>query len=161
MRTPREIWDHIEITQLLHRYARAIDTVDLKALEQIFTPDAWIDYHTVGGKKGRFPEMARWLGASLVIFKTTQHEISNPLIELAGDRATSICYLRALHVQLEHDGSENCVIQYATYSDEYLRTDPGWRISKRVLETVHNEGHFLGPDRIQLFERGGEAGRVR
>ncbi|MFQ5699329.1 MAG: nuclear transport factor 2 family protein [Myxococcota bacterium] len=157
MLTPSELADRAEITQLLYRYARAIDDVDLESLERVFTPDAWIEYRTIGGRKGRFPEMVRWLGESLPIFKATQHAISNPLIDLAGDRATSTCTLRALHVQVEHDGREHRVIQYAAYHDEHRRTGSGWRIAKRVLETVYNDGHFLGPDRIQIFARAGRA----
>ena len=34
------------IKQLKARYFRSIDTCDLKTLEQVFTPDAWIHYRS-------------------------------------------------------------------------------------------------------------------
>ena len=52
--------DLIEITQLLYRYARAIDGKDWKALERIFTPDARIHYAVERGAELRFPELGPW-----------------------------------------------------------------------------------------------------
>ena len=40
----QQISDRIEIHDLLVRYSHAIDTRNFDALDQVFTPDAFIDY---------------------------------------------------------------------------------------------------------------------
>ena len=45
----QEISDRIEIQDLLSRYTDAIDRRDWDALDGVFTPDAFIDYTSVGG----------------------------------------------------------------------------------------------------------------
>ena len=44
--------DRAEITDLLTRYARAVDRQDWELFRTVFTPDAHIDYTQVGGIAG-------------------------------------------------------------------------------------------------------------
>jgi 3-phenylpropionate/cinnamic acid dioxygenase small subunit len=144
--------DVVEITQLLYRYARAIDAKDWKALEQIFTPDARIHYAVERGAELRFPELGPWLARAMTIFKATQHVITNPLVELAGDRACCTSYLTGTHVQVRRDtGAEVLTTEGSTYSDELVRTPEGWRISARRLERTWVDGRYLGPDEARMF----------
>ncbi len=144
--------DIVEITQLLYRYARAIDARDWKALEQIFTPDARIHYAVERGADLRFPELGSWLAKAMTIFKATQHVITNPLIELHGDRALCTSYLTGTHVQVRRDtGAAVLASEGSTYSDELVRTRDGWRIAARRLERTWLDGRYLGPDEAQLF----------
>ncbi len=144
--------DLAEITQLLYRYARAIDARDWKALERVFTPDARIHYAVERGAELRFPDLAPWLARALTIFKATQHVITNPLIELAGDRARATSYLTGTHVQVRRaDGAQVLTTEGSTYTDELVRTPEGWRISARKLERIWVDGQYLGPDEAQLF----------
>jgi 3-phenylpropionate/cinnamic acid dioxygenase small subunit len=144
--------DVVEITQLLYRYARAIDAKDWKALEQIFTPDARIHYAVERGAELRFAELGPWLARAMTIFKATQHVITNPLVELTGDRARCTSYLTGTHVQLRRaDGAQVLTTEGSTYSDELVRTREGWRIAARVLERTWVDGQYLGPDEAQLF----------
>ena len=144
--------DLIEITQLLYRYARAIDGKDWKALERIFTPDARIHYAVERGAELRFPELGPWLARAMAIFKATQHVITNPLVELAGDRARATSYLTGTHVQVRRaDGAQVLTTEGSTYSDELVRTPEGWRIAARKLERTWVDGRYLGPDEAQLF----------
>ena len=48
----QEISDRLEITDVLTRYTRAIDTGDWDRLDTVFTPDAEIDYTESGGIAG-------------------------------------------------------------------------------------------------------------
>jgi 3-phenylpropionate/cinnamic acid dioxygenase small subunit len=144
--------DVVEITQLLYRYARAIDAKDWKALEQIFTPDARIHYAVERGAELRFAELGPWLARAMTIFKATQHVITNPLVELTGDRARCTSYLTGTHVQARRDdGAQVLTTEGSTYSDELVRTREGWRIAARVLERTWVDGEYLGPDEAQLF----------
>jgi 3-phenylpropionate/cinnamic acid dioxygenase small subunit len=144
--------DVVEITQLLYRYARAIDAKDWKALERIFTPDARIHYAVERGAELRFPELGPWLAKAMTIFRATQHVITNPLVELQGDRARCTSYLTGTHVQVRRDTrAEVLTTEGSTYSDELVRTREGWRIASRRLERTWVDGRYLGPDEAQLF----------
>jgi 3-phenylpropionate/cinnamic acid dioxygenase small subunit len=144
--------DVVEITQLLYRYARAIDARDWKALEQVFTPDARIHYAVERGAELRFPDLGPWLAKAMTIFKATQHVITNPLVELSGDRARCTSYLTGTHVQERSDtGAQVLTTEGSTYSDELVRTREGWRIASRRLERTWVDGQYLGPDAARLF----------
>jgi 3-phenylpropionate/cinnamic acid dioxygenase small subunit len=143
--------DTLEITQLLYRYARAIDGRDWKALERVFTPDARIHYAVERGAELTFRELGPWLAQALAIFKATQHVITNPLVELAGDTARCTSYLTGTHVQVRRDGTEALTTEGSTYTDELVRTPEGWRIRARKLERIWVDGAYLGPDEVRLF----------
>ena len=144
--------DVVEITQVLYRYARAIDTKDWKALERIFTPDARIHYAVERGAELRFPELGPWLAQAMTIFKATQHVITNPLAELSGDSARCSSYLTATHLQVRRDtGTEVLTTEGSMYTDELVRTREGWRISARRLDRIWVDGRYLGPDEARPF----------
>jgi hypothetical protein len=151
--TPQEAVDHVEITQLIHRYGRAIDTRDFAALRQIFTPDAQIAYNVVGGTALELPAMLEFLRGALPMFKLTQHAMGSPVIDLAGDAARATTYLSAAHVQVKLDGEEVYILQHGTYYDRLVRTPQGWRIARRRLENLWTQGEFLTLDRVQPFDR--------
>jgi len=149
---PYETADVVEISQLLYRYARAIDAKDWKALDRVFTPDARIHYAVERGADLSFAELGPWLARAMTIFKATQHVITNPLVELAGDTARCTSYLTGTHVQIRRtDGAEVLTTEGSTYTDELVRTREGWRISARRLERAWIDGRYLGPDEAQIF----------
>jgi len=144
--------DRAEITALLHRYARAIDSRNLDDLRHVFTPDAAIEYTMDRGTKLDLPKVIPWLRETLRIFRQTAHVISDPVIDLAGDTAHSTCRLVASHIQVELDGRERTVVEGGAYTDEHVRTPAGWRIRARRLARHWVEGEYLYPDQVQLFD---------
>jgi ketosteroid isomerase-like protein len=144
--------DTAEITQVLYAYARAIDAKDWKSLERVFTPDARIHYALERGAELSFAELGAWLAGAMRIFKATQHVISNPLVELRGDAASSTAYLVATHVQIKQDGTPALTTEGGRYSDTWRRTSEGWRIATRRLDRIWVNGNYLVPPEIQLFD---------
>ena len=65
MLTLEEISDRLEIQALMTRYSNAIDQRAWDRLDEVFTPDAWIDYRAMGGIDGRYPEVKAWLGRAM------------------------------------------------------------------------------------------------
>ena len=61
----QEISDKLEIQQLMVDYAEALDTLQIDKMDNVFTPDAYIDYRAMGGIDGKYPEVREWLKASL------------------------------------------------------------------------------------------------
>jgi hypothetical protein len=151
MLTVPQLSDHVEITQLLYRYGRAIDARDLTMFDTIFAPDAVVDYAVPGGTALPLPAMTAWLRESLAIFRATQHAMSSPVIELDGDRARASTYVTAVHVQVAVGGEESRAVLYGVYTDELARGPDGWRITRRRLDARIVDGAFLAPDQARRF----------
>ena len=79
--------DRAEITDLLTRYARAVDRQDWDLFRSVFTPDARIDYTQVGGIAGDIEEVAGFLSRVMPMFEAIQHLVSNIDITIDGDEA--------------------------------------------------------------------------
>jgi 3-phenylpropionate/cinnamic acid dioxygenase small subunit len=151
--SPGETSDLLEIQQLLYRYAWAIDTRDFDSLDQVFAPGAEVHYNVPGGVKRAWPEIKDFLRMGLSLHRVTQHGMSNPLVELDGDRATARTYGNLVHVQELKDGTPSYVVQHAIYHDVLERRAEGWRIIARRLDNLYVQGRFLGPDRVKTFEK--------
>ena len=130
----QEISDRLEINNLLIDYCTAIDSHDWAALDQVFTPDARIDYTELGGIKGNLPEIKAYLAKVLPFFPATQHLIANSRVWLDGDsaRARTMCH-NPMEMPLR-DGGTQMAFYGLWYVDQLVRTTAGWRIRERVEE---------------------------
>ena len=145
--TPQQISDRLEIEDLITEYADAIDTMDFDRLDDVFTEDAHIDYSAMGGAVGAYPDVKAFLAQALPIFKNTQHMIANYRISLEGDRATGkIMCFNPMEI---HSAEKPLPVFFLGlwYLDEYVRTDKGWRISRRseVKSWDFNMPAFMKP----------------
>jgi len=59
--TLQEISDRLEIQDLMVAYSHAVDTRDWDAFDDVFTPDATIDYTEMGGSRGTLTETKDFL----------------------------------------------------------------------------------------------------
>ena len=146
MLSAQEMSDRLEIQDLLVRYCDAIDSGDFDALDDIFTPDAVIDYTEAGGAKGTLPEIKTYLAKALSKFKSMQHMIGIPLIKLDGDTATARTPTFNPMV-IEHEGEAKVFFVGLWYVDELVRTEAGWRIKSRSEEVsyFHNLPESFAP----------------
>lgn len=138
----QEIADRIEIQDLLTRYTRAIDTRDFDRLDDVFTPDATIDYTAVGGTRGAFPEVKAWLRTALGHYSVSQHMISNFTIVVEGDTAQSRVYVFNPMGRTRPDGQLELFFMGGYYVDRLIRTAAGWRIAERVEEHSWSDRHL-------------------
>jgi hypothetical protein len=137
----QEISDRFEISDLLTRYTRAIDTKDFELLDTCFLPDAFVDYTSSGGVKGAYPEVRAWLAKALAPFPAMMHFVGNSTVELDGDEARTCTYvINPMAVPAEGGGSRHAFTVDARYVDKLVRTPEGWRIAERIEEQVIMEG---------------------
>ena len=52
------------------------------------------------------------------------------------------------------DDEEVVTVLYGIYTDRHVRTEAGWRICERRLDSVHLDGTFLDPDQVRQFPEG-------
>jgi hypothetical protein len=121
-----------EIKQLKARYAAACDDAyDADAISDLFADDAVWDGGAMGYAATRAGIHAFFSNASsLVPFAV--HGLSNPLIEVDGDRAKGRWYL---HQPMTFAPSNACFWFCAQYFDEYVRTPDGWKFQHVTIKT--------------------------
>jgi hypothetical protein len=136
----QEISDRLEIQDLLVAYSHAIDTQDWDALDDVFTPDAFIDYSAFGGSAGDLPSTKKFLANAMPNFASFQHMVATSKVTIHGDEAEgkTICH----NPMVIDTGNGNTHVFYCGlwYVDKFVRTPEGWRIKERVEEKsyMHN-----------------------
>lgn len=128
----QRISDELEITALLNRYARALDTKDWQLYRSVFTDDAMIDYTSAGAIAGSRDEVTDWLANAFTAIPMSMHHITNIETVVDGDTAT----VRAMFynpMQLPSMTRPSYFGGY--YHHELVRTASGWRSSGLREET--------------------------
>lgn len=136
----QEISDRLEIQDLLNRYCHAIDSRDWDALDDVFTPDARIDYSEAGGAVGGYAEIKAWLPKALERFPAYQHMVATSRLDIDGDEAAARTILFNPMVHRDEAGGEQVFFIGLWYRDRLVRTPAGWRIAERREEMsyTHN-----------------------
>jgi SnoaL-like domain len=110
--------------------------------DDVFLPDAQIDYTAVGGIRGAFPEIKAWLETALGSYDVSQHMITNHDIQIAGDTATSRVYVFNPMGKRREDGQLALFFMGGYYVDRLVRTPRGWRIAQRTEELSWSDRHL-------------------
>lgn len=125
-----------EIYRGLVRFARAMDSRDWAALDEITTADMTADLGT-GSLAGRAAMVAN-IRSFLDDCGPTQHLLGNVLIDVRGESATSRAYVSDMHLGT---GARDH-LTFSTlgdYHDEWRKLDGRWRM---VHRTKHNRAHI-------------------
>ena len=125
----RELLDKQAITEVLHRFSRAVDREDLALMETVFHDDATDDHGTFSGTATEFIEYVRKGWASGILMGSN-HLVTNVLIELDGDVAHVESYVLAHHTW---QGRHVVIDDFlgARYVDRFERRSGEWRIKTR------------------------------
>ncbi|HIG70484.1 MAG TPA: nuclear transport factor 2 family protein [Myxococcales bacterium] len=134
----QELLDRREIDDLLIRYATAVDTKDWDLWETCFTEDAFVDYESAGGIKGKRPEVRSWLEKTLVMFPMTQHVVSNRVVEIDGDNATARSVFYNPMGLAQGESRQMLFFDGGYYNDKLIKTDAGWKIVQRIEESSYS-----------------------
>jgi hypothetical protein len=136
--------DRAEITDVLTRYTRAIDTGEWDKLDSVFTADAQIDYTQSGGIAAAFPEVKPWLAEMLpAFFPKRMHTLGQLDIqfdEASPDRATCSAYFHNPMPMDDGAGGEKIVEFGGIYHHTLARTTDGWRSVRLHEEVVWKRG---------------------
>jgi hypothetical protein len=152
----QQLLDEKEIVDVMNAYTTALDTRNWEMLEATMAPDGQADFGNLAGvgvleTPQALVELCR---RSLQDLRATQHLQGNYLVKVDGDTAEAHCYLQASHFQEGLPGGDSFIV-YAKYHDKFVRTENGWRIKHRDLDTISASGN------MNLFSEAAEAaGRV-
>lgn len=141
----QQLSDRLEISDVLVRYTRAIDTGDWDRLDTVFTPDAQIDYTQSGGIEGGYATVKPWLAEHLPIFPRRMHTLGQVEVRYdgdaaGGDAADVAAYFHNPMMMPAGDGAEVLVEFGGIYHHRMVRTADGWRSERLVEELVWKRG---------------------
>ena len=136
----QEISDRLEITDVITRYTRAVDTRAFDDLDSVFTPDGILDYSAVGGPVDVLSVVKPWVEKGLAGFARIQHVIGQVAIELDGDSARATAYMTNPMVSIAPDGKETLWEVGGYYVHDMVRTPDGWRSQRMVDELIWSRG---------------------
>jgi hypothetical protein len=121
-----ELLDKQAITEQLHRYCHGLDRFD-RAQASVWHPGGTASYRP-GIYEGTGEGFLDWVWPVHESFERTSHQVTNILIEIDGDRATSETYVTAC---LRNETVD--VTDRGRYSDVWSKRDGAWGIDARVF----------------------------
>ena len=132
--TLEELSARAQISDVLLRYCRGLDRVDMDLVRGAFHKDAWIQFPKslhIGTAEGFF----EFLTAEMPRFVRTQHFLGNSLIEFDGPNVAYVeTYLHADHQGSDkHHWTGSFVKLWARYLDKFEQRDGVWLIARREL----------------------------
>jgi hypothetical protein len=148
--TPSWVEDHLHIQDLLHKYCHALDRGTVDEVTELFHRDAVLlpayesDEQYVGrdAVRGWYETYDRNLRANVTYLR---HKAICPVIEVSGNRATSVSYLDGEAIVT---GSEEPTIIIGRYDDEFVRDRGRWWFKKRVIHIHYSyQGWKFAPGR--------------
>lgn len=128
LRELRELLDKQRIHDVMMRYCRAVDRMDIELLKTCYWPDGTDDH---GPFKGTAEEFFKVFGGMSDVYDMTQHLICNEYVELKGDRACSESYF-LMPAGIERDGRKVWLLG-GRYIDIFERRGGEWRIWQRTV----------------------------
>ncbi|SFO50103.1 SnoaL-like domain-containing protein [Pseudonocardia ammonioxydans] len=131
--------DRAEILELRSRYARALDERDWDLMRTVFAKDASADF-ALGTPFDGIDEIIRGCRSQMDSLDHTQHFLGNHEITVDGDRASGRHKLIGGAFLQKATGTPSAAL-HGDYVDEYVRTEEGWRISRRQLTITWGEGN--------------------
>ena len=122
--------DRHEITDLIHRYCRSVDRLDVPLGRSIWHEDAIADYGEAvyrGDGRGVIDHIC----AQHLHALHHSHQVSNILIELDGDRAGSESYVTA-SLRIRRGDKLEQITVWGRYVDRWSRRNGRWGLDERI-----------------------------
>ncbi len=119
--------DQLEISALLNRYARAVDTKDWDLYRSVFTDDAVLDYSSAGIPVGSRDQIAEMFSQAFTTVPWTMHYITNIEIEFDDGRGDTARVRAMFFNPMLLPGMVEQSSCGGYYLHDLVRTEVGWR----------------------------------
>lgn len=143
-KTIREVADRQAITEQLYRYCRSMDRRDIALGHSVFHEDSHADYGEgsyIGSGRGFIDHVAEVHSKH---FDSHSHQITNVIINLDGDFASSEAYV-TVALRFTRDGKPMLFRVWARYLDKWSKRGGHWAIDDRLLIIDVDELRELEP----------------
>lgn len=136
--------DRLAVVDALYRFAAGIDTRNRELLASAFAENAVQDFRPAAAKAGfEFPVLegraliVDALSTALASLDTT-HSVSNPRVEIDGDRARLDVLVEAQHVPRSDHGRH--YLMKNRYDVELVRAGDVWLIERTTVDNIWRSG---------------------
>ncbi len=127
----QELLDKQAIRDVLSRYCRGLDRMDKEMANAVWHPEGTALYD--GMFEGTGHAFIEWVWQAHAGMERHSHQITNVLIEVKGDTATSESYVTVVLWTLpDADGKQQELVGRGRYLDRWERRDGRWAIEHRV-----------------------------
>ena len=136
--------DRTAISEVVYRYATAVDTRDWPLYRSCFMDNVEIDFSSWNPEAKAKLSSDQWtqmVKEGVSGFEATQHMSSNHVHTIDGDRAVCVSYMQAEHFLQTDGGTKECTLG-GYYTNELIRTGDGWKIRKCTLTVTWSRGDY-------------------
>ncbi len=127
----QELLDKKAIAEVVQRYCRGVDRIDMELVRSCYHPDATDDHGTYQGDRDGFVQHA---GDGLTTMLGTMHYIGNRLVDVQGDVAYSEAYCVAYHRMPSRKSGKTEQLVACRYVDRFERRDGAeWKLGDRMV----------------------------
>lgn len=141
----QQLLDRAEISDVQLRYARGTDSRDWPLFRSCFADELDADFSevvAVPAARLRADDWLKSVAPMMESFVATHHAMSNLLITFEDDdHATCVAYVQARHHRPNATGDSDQTV-YGFYTNKFVRTADGWRISSVKLSVSWMTGNF-------------------
>ena len=135
--------DRLDVIDTCTRMAWYIDSGAWEALAEVFSEEIRLDYTSLNGGEpavlGRKELIGAWSGL-LGSFTTTQHLLTNFLVDVEGDTAVATAMFQATHRMPNEHGGPLWILG-GRYRFDLARTGEGWRIGGVEMTATWADGN--------------------
>ena len=133
--------DRLAIIQFINHFGIAIDLRDWKSFHGLFAETVDFDYSSIGEVAATLhpDDITNTARKDLGGFQTTQHVITNHVIQLDGDNATCQAHVRAMHF-LPSEG-ESMLEMGGYYEAKLVRIAQDWKIKSWKFTILWSRGN--------------------
>lgn len=125
----RELKAREDIRDVLYRYCRAVDRGDKELMKSCYHPDGKDDHSFFSGLGW---DLADYVIPVLAELELSIHSLSNPMIDLQGDRAFVETHWSVIH-RLKRGWKLTDMCDQGRYLDEFEYRNGEWKILNRVM----------------------------
>lgn len=133
--------DVLDVVAACNRFGWYADQRDWAAMRGLLADEVYLDYRALhGGEPASMPASAVIAGwqRDFTAFDTTQHLISNHVVDVDGDTASCGCHVQATHVPVA--GGRAPWVLGGQYRMRLSRSADGWRIGEVTLTPSWSTG---------------------
>jgi hypothetical protein len=127
-----------EITDVIHRYCRAMDRIDDDLGYSVWHGDAIADYGSM--YQGSGAGFVDFVHGPHTGFLSSAHRVTNILIEVVGETASSETYVEATFCMPDERGGERIARSAGRYLDRWSQREGRWAIAHRRYLHDWDEG---------------------
>ena len=134
--------DHQDICETVYRYGLALDTRNWQLYRSVFADEVDFDFETYHGRPAvrmKADDLVASAEELFAGFSATQHTMTNPIVEINGDRATCRMYIEAAH-SMEPDPLADWFVMGGHYEDALVRSSDGWVLSGVTMKLRWTRG---------------------